>query len=337
MAPRLKYEQRPYPLINPTILNAGVVVTRPWRCGNRGNVASVLIEKPACGDFAALIDGGYSLQYSPLLEYHEGQGLVLFCQMDVTGRTEADPAAERLARNILAYASAWKPAPARTILYAGDPGGQKHLQAAGFAVEAYAAGALKPSRVLVVAAGGGKALEADRAAIATWLKQDGRILALGLDAAEANAFLPAKVETKAAEHIATFFEPPGASSPLAGIGPADVHNRDPREMPLFVGGAQAVGDGVLASAEEGRVVFCQMLPWQFKVQQQNTKRVFRHTSCLLSRLLGNLGVQGKTPVLERFASPVKLTNGQSPERRWEKGFYLEQLEEWDDPYRFFGW
>src|SRR5262249_30729862 len=108
MAARLKNEQRPYPLINPPIISPRVLVTRPWRCGNRGNVASVLIEKPACGDFTSPVDGGYSLQYSPLLEYHEGQGLVLFCQMDVTGRTETDAAAERLVRNILGFASAFK-------------------------------------------------------------------------------------------------------------------------------------------------------------------------------------------------------------------------------------
>ena len=44
------------------------------------------------------------------MEYREGKGMVLFCQMDVTGRTETDPAAERLARNIINYVSDWKPA-----------------------------------------------------------------------------------------------------------------------------------------------------------------------------------------------------------------------------------
>ena len=72
----------------------------------------MLIEKPARGDFLPIVDGGFSLQYSPLMEYREGKGMVLFCQMDVTGRTETDPAAERLARNILSYVSAWKPAAA---------------------------------------------------------------------------------------------------------------------------------------------------------------------------------------------------------------------------------
>ena len=61
--------------------------TRVWRCGNHGNVASVLIEKPSRGSFLPLLDCGFDLQYCPLLEYREGLGRILFCQLDVTGRT----------------------------------------------------------------------------------------------------------------------------------------------------------------------------------------------------------------------------------------------------------
>ena len=92
----------------------GLEITRLWRCGNRGNVASVLIEKPPRGDFLPIVDGGYALQYSPLLEYHEGKGMVLFCQMDVTARTESEPAAETLVGNILRYVQTWRPSPRRT-------------------------------------------------------------------------------------------------------------------------------------------------------------------------------------------------------------------------------
>ncbi len=49
----------------PVVRWCGLPVPRLWRCGNRGNVASVLIEKPAIGDFLPIIDGGFSLQYSP--------------------------------------------------------------------------------------------------------------------------------------------------------------------------------------------------------------------------------------------------------------------------------
>src|SRR5439155_22395528 len=92
LSPQIDYEMRPR--YGPTVKWCDIPVTRGWRCGNRGNLASVLIEKPARGDFLPIVDGGYSLQYSPLMQYREGRGMILFCQMDVTGRTESDPVAE---------------------------------------------------------------------------------------------------------------------------------------------------------------------------------------------------------------------------------------------------
>ena len=91
----------------------------------------MLIEKPSAGDFLPLLDGGFGLQYSPLLEYREGSGMVLFCQLDVTGRTESDPAATRLVRNLLDYVASWKPASQGQLLYVGDPAGKRHLEQAG--------------------------------------------------------------------------------------------------------------------------------------------------------------------------------------------------------------
>ena len=65
LPPRLTYELSPQFSGAPTVKWAGITVTRVWRRGNRGNVASALIEKPACGDFLPILDGGYALQYSP--------------------------------------------------------------------------------------------------------------------------------------------------------------------------------------------------------------------------------------------------------------------------------
>lgn len=340
----LTYEMRPR--YGPTITNLGMKVTRPWRAGHRGNVASVLIEKPACGDFLPLLDGGFSLQYSPLLEYREGRGVVVFCQLDVTSRTEEEPAAARLTRNLLEYLAEWQPLPRRTIIYAGDPAGRKHLEESGFAVEPYSKGALEnpnarrssvSDKVLVVGPGGGKLLAPEKQVIADWLKRDGRAVALALEADEARLFLPTAVETKKAEHIAAYFGLPARNSPLAGVGPADVHSREPRVVPLIAAGAEKVGDGVLAVADEGRVVFCQLAPWQFNAHQQNTKRTFRRTSSLLARLLGNLGVASQTPLLSRFSKPLASGSAQPVEERWRHGFYLDEPEEWDDPYRYFQW
>ncbi len=353
LPPRLKYEMRLR--YGPTVQWCDIPVTRLWRCGNQGNVASVLIEKPARGDFLPILDGGYALQYSPLLEYREGKGMVLFCQMDVTGRTESEPAADLLVRNLLRYVSVWKPGPRREAVYVGDPAGKSYLESTGVSLGSQESDSLSANQVLVVGPGGGQQL-ADRAAqVADWIKAGGNVLAIGLDEADAGAWLPFKVSMKKAEHIAAYFESSGADSPLAGIGPAEVHNRDPRQLPLvsrarapaFEGGTpstqrgpdgrdtvQIVGDGVLARADRANVVFCQLAPWQFEGTASNLRRTHRHVSFLVSRLLTNLGVSGSTPLLDRFHQPMDASK---PEKRWSDGLYLDQPQEWDDPYRFFRW
>ncbi|HUL51144.1 MAG TPA: glycoside hydrolase family 2 TIM barrel-domain containing protein [Candidatus Nitrosotalea sp.] len=337
LPPRLKYEMGPR--YAPQVKWCDIPVTRVWRAGNRGNVASVLIEKPACGDFMPVIDGGFSLQFSPLLEYHEGKGMILFCQMDVTGRTGNDPAADRLTRNILQYVNMWKPTPRRELFYVGDTIGKRHLEHAGFTPLSYAGGAISTNRVLVVGSGGATTLTGHAADVADFLKSGGKVLALGLDEQNANAVLPFKVKTKTAEHIATFFDPFGRDSLLAGIGPADVHNRDPRELPLVTEGARVVGNGVLAVSQNDDVLFCQLVPYAVSptagnAAPANIRKTFRHSSYLLTRLLGNLGAAGSTPILERFHRPAAKSG---MEARWRQGLYLDVPEEWDDPYRFFCW
>jgi hypothetical protein len=332
--PRRDYAMRPR--YGPTIDWCGIPVTRIWRCGNRGNVASVLIEKPARGSFLPIVDGGYSLQYSPLLEYREGRGVVLFCQLDVTGRTETDPAATLLARNLVQYALGWQPAPSRSVVYAGDPAGARHLASAGISVAPYARGGPVSDEVLVVGPGGGKLVAQDGDFVLSDWSRGGYMLAIGLDETEANAFFPGPIRTKSAEHISIGFDRFGSRSFFAGIGPADVHMREPRELPLITAGARViVGDGVLARSEVGNAVFCQLVPWQFDYSKQyNLKRTYRRASFLVSRLLANMGVLGATPILERFSTPVAPA---APEERWLDGLYLDRPEEWDDPYRFFRW
>lgn len=329
---RLDYTQRPQH--GPTVKWCGIDVSRAWRCGNRGNVASVLIEKPARGDFLPIVDGGYALQYSPLMEYREGKGMVMLCQLDVTGRTEDDPAAQVLARNLIRYAAEWKPSPKRTVLYAGDPAGKRHLETAGVAIADFDKTKLSADGILIVGPGGGRELAPHTTLLAGWLKAGGRLLAIGLNETEANAFLPHRIATTQKEHIASYFPPFAVRSPFAGVAPADVHNRDPRKLPLITGGAEVIGNGILANAESGNVVFCQLAPWQFDpATPMNLKRTFRRSSCLVTRLAANLGAASSTPLLSRFGEPVKSTD----ERRWLDGFYLDTPEEWDDPYRFFRW
>lgn len=332
LPPRLKYQLRPR--YGPTVEWAGMPVTRVWRCGNRGNVASVSIEKPARGDFLSLLDGGFNLQYSPLMEYREGKGAVWFCQLDVTGRTESDPVANRLAANLIQYASEWKPGLRRHAIYAGDSAGREFLNQMANPVRLFEGQTLSDDDVLIIGPQAEPAMATHTSQLAQWLKSGGTVLAIGLSPGEANALLPFPVRMQEAEHIAAFFEPFSAGSPFAGIGPSGIHNRDPRSVHLVNSGAEVFGNGVLAKAKSANVFFLQLAPWQFEGRQQNLRRTHRNLSVLLARLLANLGVADSTPLLDRFSKP--LTEAQA-EQRWLQGFYLDQPEEWDDPYRFFRW
>jgi beta-galactosidase len=316
LSPQLDYEMRPR--YGPTIQWCDIPVTRVWRCGNRGNVASALIEKPACGDFLAIVDGGYSLQYTPLLEYREGSGVVMFCQLDVTARSESDPAAEMIADNLLQYLSDWKPTPRRSVAYAGDAAGGEFLKSIGVNPQAPEQG----GEVLVIGPGGASAINTNHVR---------RALAIGLGAADLKAL---NITSRESEHISSYFETMGFGSPFAGVSCADVHNRDPRMMALITGGAEPAGDGVLARGTNAPIVFCQLAPWQFEGEQMNLRRTRRHVSVLVARLLANLGAEFKTPILTRFNAPVDETK---KEQRWRDGLYVDQPQEWDDPYRFFRW
>jgi beta-galactosidase len=329
----LKYELRPR--YGPTIRWCDIPVTQIWRCGNRGNVASVLIEKPGRGDFQPILDGGFGLQFSPLMEYREGKGLVILCQLDLTARTEPDPAADAIAANLIRYISTWKPQPARQAAYAGEPAGKSHLESAGVKVRDYDGGQLAGDEVMILGPNPPDGLQSNAAAISRFVQAGGRVLAIGLDQQTNRALLPTKVSFATREHISTLFEPPGKDSPFAGIGPAEVEIRGPHNISLLSNGATVLGDGVLGSAAPSNVIFCQIAPWQFDYQKSyNLKRTYRRCSFLLARVLGNLGVTETTPLLDRFHAPLTAPQ---PQQRWLEGLYLDIPEEWDEPYRFFRW
>jgi hypothetical protein len=333
--PRLTYTPSRRYAGAPSVRWCDLDVTRVWRCGNRGNVASVLIEKPPAGDFLPIADGGFSLQYSPLLEYREGQGMVLLCQLDVTGRTESDPAAERLARNLIGYVSGWTPRPARKAVYAGHPAGRSHLAALGIRSADGESAPPTPQDVLILGPGGARRAAAPAGGIGAWLNSGGRLVGIGLDAGEAGEWLPAAVRMQRTEHISSGFGPSRVGSPFAGIGPADMHLREPRLLDAIdaAGNGAVLGNGVVAEIDDAKMVFCQLAPWQFDPQQPNTKRTHRRVSFLVSRLLSNMGVSGTTPLLGRFGQPPASPG----EKRWLDGLYPDAPQEWDDPYRFFRW
>ena len=295
------------PNSKPVVEWCGFKVDRPGRAGCYGTTSSVTIERPAGGDFLPVVDNGFALQYSPLLLYREGAGLVAFCQMDVTGRTDADPAASRLVANLLEYVDSWRPAAQRSAVYAGEPAGLDHLTAAGVELKAYDGQRIARDQVLVIGPGATEQLSIHANRIGSWVRDGGHVLAIGLSQQDADALLPFPVKIEEKEHIASSFESAPSESLLAGIGCGDLMIRDPRILPLVAGGAEVMGDGALGRIEGANVAFLQLVPWHFDYEElYNTKMAFKGSAFALSRLLSNMGVRFETPLLSRFGTPLEL-------------------------------
>ena len=91
-------------------------------------------------------------------------------------------------------------------------------------------------------------------------------------------------------------------------------------MRLYEGAYVPQDDPASAATEApGRNLFTNvnfgagLASWYFNhgPEQFNLRRTFGRTSFAVSRLLGNLGVAGSTPLLERFADPVGASKGAS--------------------------
>lgn len=301
--------------------------TRVWRCGSRGNVASVLIEKPARGDWRALVDGEFDLQYAALLEHVEGRGRVIFCQMDVTGRTERDPVADRLVVNLLGYLEQVQPEPRRATV---GVGGACEALLRELGVDAAPAGADKASAAgrLLVAGPGAAAPQG----LAQAVEQGMNVLCLGLSAAELQAWCPVPVSTVRTN--ACFARIEQRPPELNGLCNADWawHGR-------MTFDALAVPEGERASANaalrvirhgKGRVVLWQVPPWQIDEKAKPYLRTSkRRANAMAARLLANLGAGFTTPLDARVAAPV--------DQAWLNSYYLDVPEAGDDPYRYYRW
>jgi hypothetical protein len=92
--------------VAPTLLGEGPEPVRKgynYRTGTGGTVASVEIETPATGCFTPLLSCGFDLNSSPLLELDTGRRRIVFCQLSLTEGIASEPAARRLAENLIAY------------------------------------------------------------------------------------------------------------------------------------------------------------------------------------------------------------------------------------------
>ncbi len=295
----------------------GFTNTRVWRAGNRGSVATVLIEKPPRGDYLPIVDAGFDLQFSPLLEYVEGNGRVIFCQMDVTGRTQSDPAAQMLCANLMRYLKTAKPQPARTTRVAGDSRVQNLLQQLGISTSAEPVANDKPANSLLVLGPGSRAPADLRKQVEAGLN----VLSLGLNQAEINQALPGLVRGRQAQTVSTRIARYDLPA-LSGISDAELHWRTRPDIAALEEKSEQSNEALrVVPLGKGLLVFCQAAPWMFDYAKQPYLRTtYRRNVFLISRLLHNLGAANPAT---KLGAPTNL--------------YLQIPQAEDDPYRYYRW
>ena len=296
--------------------------THVWRCGCRGNVASVLIEKPAKGDWRALVDGEFDLQYAALLETVVGRGRAVFCQLDVTGRTEPDPVADRLVVSLLAYLGAAEPKPARATVCLGESAAALARELGVASSPAEAAGRL------LVASSGASAPSGLGAAV----EQGLNVLCLGMSADELKTWCP--VPVAAAKTNACFTRIERLPPELGGLCNADWawHGRVAFDALAVPEGEKESSSPALRVIRHGKgcVVLWQVPPWMLDEKAKPYLRTSkRRANAMASRLLANLGAELRSPVCERLAGPA--------EKAWLNSYYLDVPEAGDDPYCYYRW
>lgn len=253
---------------------------RAWRAGNRGNVASVLIEKPSVGDFLPLAEGGFDLQYAPVMEMTAGKGKAIFSQLDISGRTEPEPEALNVFAKLLARLDAPAAKTSRPVFYQGGKEGKDLLTALGIPYAEQG----KPGTDALLVLGPDSRIEDHAEALKNGLD----ILAIAPGLPSLSAVLKPEELPVAGRWYSDYVNGLAEEPEFQGISNADLHWRKP--IPLSFS-AEGKGGRALRTFKigKGRLTVCLVAPWMFDADQGQYRTSVRRSTFLLSRLLHNLG------------------------------------------------
>ena len=288
-------------------------------------VSGVLPEKPAIGDFSALLHGGFDLQYAPVMVYRKLGAKVVFSQLDICGRTERSPEAEEALASLINIASGPVSgvAPRKVKVLEGNDGKAASLLGAlSIPFEKVtSANQVGSGDVLVVGPGGAAgSLEAA-------VKGGVNLLALGLSADEANNVIPSIGAKKCGRHEYPELNE-GLDAPVfRGVSNADIQWIYPNTLEKVA----RFGKDVLVTRQigNGHAVFCSVAPWVFDEKEIACRHHRRRAQALATRLLCNLGASPDDGFLSRFGAQAKGDE--------KSALYADKSRADDDPYRYYRW
>ena len=323
----------------------GFEVAHTWRAGNLGIVAHILPEKPSKGNWLPLYQGGFDLQYAPLLYFTEEKAQVLICQLEVCNRQEVDkqmqpmglvddPQALQTLAQALEFLDKAQPAEAHRTWRAGSDALTAQLEATGVLSEPLDAAQVKPGDVIVLAHGAKMP-----ANIQALVEAGVNILCCGMDADELAKV--AGVKAVRGSFFTDYVNTLRAEPLFRGIGNSELHVRYPQE---FDGFAEVGAGGVslhCVRLGKGAVVMMQLPPWRWDSQFLAVRTTCRRADFTFMRLLANLGATFRTDFCERLGASsacepfTDLTSG------WEIAFDEQDqgvTEKWgENPQNATGW
>lgn len=301
---------QPYEATNPKWEWCGFDNTRVWRAGNRGGITEVSIEKPSVGNWKPLLQCGFDLQYSPLIEFTEGKGRIVFCQLSVTARSgELEPEADELVRRSLELLDTAKENPARTVFYTGGSEGKMLLEKLKIPFQTYA-GKLPADAVLVLGSG------AKTSDLKSAVEAGANLLALGLNKKELETLAPGCFKLSSGDYSSDYVNNLKKVPEFAGINNAELHWRGKASFDAFdvdSQGGRALG---IARIGKGVIVAVQLPPWKFDGNEFYNRTTVRRSTFMISRLLANLGApsqSGLYALLDGKSGKAKLS---LPNEQW---------------------
>ncbi len=288
--------------------------TRTWRCRNRGNVASVIPEKPGAGSWRPLLDGAFNLEYAPLLEWAAMYGRIIFCQLDVTARTRNDPVADNMIRRLYARlgerGQTWR---AQPQVLGFDAIWHAHNSFMFLNSDPCLLPPSKPPYLTLIASSGAKMPKDFKANVETGMTA----ILLGFSAEEVKAWSPVPLKC---ENVTNAWVNPIIAKPpeeLNGLSAADFYLHGRVDFAAFTEPTED-GNEVFRVVKygKGKVVFWQLPPWKIDSERRPYLRVSRRrANSMFGLLLNNLGVKFNPRAV----------------------FYSDNQFSDDDPYRYWRW
>jgi beta-galactosidase len=258
-------------------------------------VASAAIEKPHRSGWRPLLESEFDLQYSPLMELDFGNGKLIWSQLDLEDHATLDPAANRLAQQVIEYSTKVLLAPRVVVNYIGGATGSALLKSLDLRFQTVTT--LPASGVVVV----GADANISDAQLETFARSGGKVLFLARQNTQGAAGLQL---TEKADFVGSLQAP--AWPEARGLSASDLRWRNASRAWLAASGNgwEIGADGLLArrAVGNGVMLWSQIDP---NFLPADEKTYFRFTrwrqTRALSQILANLGASFEMD--ERIFSP----------------------------------